>query len=110
MVGFIAGLIRLSVYSHQKGPPMSLLTRLATGTPILPGYDRIVPAPLTVCLTAIVGPVALRLLGIYPPLMAGIMAVIILTMLVCLPPTLRHWHLTGQYRMLVVKPRLSKER
>lgn len=110
IMGCLAASARLLVYCLVRVPPMNLFSRVVTGNLFLPGYDRILVAPLAVGLTAVIGPSVLRPTGIYPPLMAGILTTVVLTLVFCLPPTMRTWQLTGQYRMVPVKPRLSQGR
>jgi hypothetical protein len=95
-----AALFRVLVYCRFCFPPVTLLGRIVSGRLILPGYDRVFVGPLLMAFTAIAGSMALRLAGVYPPLMAGIMTTVLLAMLIGLPPTMRNWQLTGQHRMV----------
>jgi hypothetical protein len=107
-LGCLVAFARFISYCLMRAPPMSLLSRVVTGHLILPGYDRVLVAPVAIGVVSIVGSILLYDMHLDPPLSVGVMTTIVLILCFCLPPTLRHWQLTGQYRMVIFRPRSSR--
>jgi hypothetical protein len=100
-VACFAVIARLVAYVANNRPPISLRGRIATGRWILPGYDRVLIAPLCAAMTALVGvevaalsPPQYRIV-IYPLAMAA-------TLIVALNmgPSMKQWQLTGHHRIV----------
>jgi hypothetical protein len=98
IMGFPA--IRLALYRSGYAPPISLWGRLARGTWIIPGYDKILFAPLgglAVGLTAII---ALTFSGLTPDVVIPIGVSLTGLFVLNLGPTLKSWCLTGHHRIV----------
>lgn len=99
LVAFVAGMGRLICYGNGCAPPLSWTARILLRHPIIPGYDRMLVAPLLVSVGGVGAAMMLYAWNLYPPLFAGVMVSTLVALLLGLPPTLRNWQLTGQYRM-----------
>jgi hypothetical protein len=103
-VGFFAGgglgLLRLVCYVGGYHPPITLWGRLRTGRLIVPGYDYVYIAPLSVLAAGLLAPAACAALGANVPLSLAITAFATLWPALNLGPTLRRWRLTGHHRVM----------
>jgi hypothetical protein len=99
-VSLACPIVRLWIYCWSFWPPITLRGRLATGRWIIPGYDRVLVAPLCALTAAVAGPVALLGLGLPLGLAMPISAALVLMIALCMGPTLRSWSLTGCHRIM----------
>jgi hypothetical protein len=107
-LGSGVALVRLVVYRFRHAPPLSLWARIVLHRLVIPGYDRMLLAPLTLAATAIAGARLCLWAAVYPPLAAAVMTTLVLTLAVILPPTRRNWQLTGQHRLLPLPHRPNR--
>jgi hypothetical protein len=91
--------IRCLIYCAGYRPPISLLGRIFTLRPVIPGYDKALLAPFCAILVAILVPFGCQQFGV--PAEAAYPATAALSLLVILNmgPTLREWQLTGSHRI-----------
>jgi hypothetical protein len=110
MLGLTMALIRMSIYISRHHSPLSLLGRIATGRVLIPGYDRVYMAPAAVLLTSILVPLLLSRLAAPAPVIAG--ATVSATFFVAFGagPSLIDWHLTGDHRLIMSRPRRTSTR
>ena len=96
--GIGVALVRLIIYVQGFMPPISYWGRVRTLRWIIPGYDQIFLAPLSI---AAVGTLAKLALKHFDPLVVAPVSVF-LTLLIAfnMGPTLRTWHTTGNHRMV----------
>jgi hypothetical protein len=102
------GLIRWGRFCARYQPPISTWGRLWTWRWIIPGYDYVLLAPLSTTLTGILLLIILSRMGVNPAITLGIVAATVLACLFNLPPTLRHWQLTGHHRILAHPPAAAR--
>lgn len=96
-----AGIGRLGAYVAGHHPPISLLGRLFTGRFIIPGYDRVLLAPVASLLTGLLLPRVLDAAGLPWDMAYPIGAGAALALALNLPPTLATWRLTGSHRLAI---------
>jgi hypothetical protein len=110
MFGLTTALLRMSIYVSRHHSPIGLLGRIATGRVLIPGYDRVYIAPAAVLLTSILVPLLLSRLGAPAPVIAG--ATVSATLFVAFGagPSLIDWHLTGNHRLIMSRPRHTSTR
>jgi hypothetical protein len=100
LIGGSAALGRVLVYCNTCRSPISLFGRIATGRLIIPGYDRVMLAPLAILLTAL----AVAFIGdayeLLPSVIAGLAAGLVTLIGLGAGPSLRRWHLTGEHRIV----------
>jgi hypothetical protein len=91
---------RLAIYLHGYGPPISLWGRVARGTWIIPGYDKVFLGPLFGMLVGF-GSAFLLEIGGLPRDIAFPIAVSLAALFVFnFPPTRKSWFLTGHHRIV----------
>lgn len=109
-VGVVAAGLRLVVYACWCMPPLSFRGRRKRQQWIIPGYDRVLVAPVVTLALAYVLPRALEAAGA-PLAVVGFVTVWATTMAALgTGPTLSTWMLTGQYRMASHTPKASQRR
>jgi hypothetical protein len=99
MVGAVAAFIRLAVYLNGTAAPISLLGRLRTLRPVIPGYDVAWLAPalaLVACIGVLLGSEGLGWSG---PLRGAVSVGATLLIVFNLGPSLKTWRLTGYHRI-----------
>ncbi|HWE35267.1 MAG TPA: hypothetical protein VG406_01745 [Isosphaeraceae bacterium] len=98
---------RLAIYVTGYAPPISFWGRLARLRPIVPGYDRVLVAPLAALVLGVLGPIELYRMGVSSvvALSATLASALLVTLLS--GPGLREWHLTGHHRIV---PALNKNK
>jgi hypothetical protein len=101
---------RVARYVVGHVPPLSVIGRLKTARLINMGYDKVFLAPALAVLTAVVMPRTLELVGVPTPLIAAATAVVMLGCAFGIGPSLREWHLTGQFRMKLSPQRETRGR
>src|SRR5262249_20183930 len=99
---WIAALVpfgRFVMYLSQGLPPISFFGRIATRKFVVPGYDKILVAPLVGAIVGFVGPQLLLWLRM-PVLFAVPLACAIpVSLTLALPPRFETWRYTGHYRI-----------
>jgi hypothetical protein len=94
------GFIRFLVYlSGAYLPPISLRGRLATARIVIPGYDKILLAPLCGFALSIIPSLAFLHWGFSGPACLGITVGLVLAANFGLGPGLNVWRLTGAHRI-----------
>lgn len=106
----IAPVVRCFVYCNGYLPPISFLGRLATLRWIIPGYDRILVAPLLALLVGGALEVAGKLLGADPLYARPVNIAVILAICLGMGPTLKTWRLTGEHRIAITTLRTETVR
>jgi hypothetical protein len=109
VVGIMASIARLGCYAGERSSPLGLWARWRLGRWILPGYDRVLIAPLATVVVAGSLPLALFALGAATPVVVGVTVACTLLTALKAPPTLAEWSLTGDYRLEVRRPGLPRE-
>jgi hypothetical protein len=99
MFGTLLGFIRWATYASGFGAPITLRGRLATGRLVIPGYDKIVVAPLCILAAAIAWPEVAGRLGLGVPATIGTGCGLLLFLVATLPPALGNWKLTGDHHL-----------
>jgi hypothetical protein len=94
------GAFRLLLYCAGYASPISLWGRIVTFRWIVPGYDQVFVGPIGTFLTGSLG-IGAFLTWRWPG-DAALPACFALTLFVALscPPSLKHWRLTGQHRLV----------
>jgi hypothetical protein len=90
---------RLWIYLYGYVPPISVFGRIATGRLVIPGYDVVLVAPLTIGLVAGVLPRTLSAIGIAPLIAYPLAASVVTWLALALPPRREDWQLTGHHRI-----------
>ncbi len=98
MVAVFAALARLGIYCTRISTPFSVWGRIITGRLLLPGFDQVLVIPLITILLAVGGGVAIKRSGSWFPVTEACVISILAFVLLGGGPTLRRWHLTGQFR------------
>jgi hypothetical protein len=100
LVSAIAVAARVATYCATYWPPISICGRLWTGRWIIPGYDRVLVAPL--CAAAVFALTALTHSSASPSngslCSLGVTAVLLVVTL--MGPSYRNWALTGSHRIV----------
>lgn len=94
-------IIRISLYMEKTAPPLSLLGRIFTGRLIIPGYDRVLIAPIAAILTTIACAVATNQFHFPYIIAAPVTTMAVLLILTLSGPSLKRWRLTGSYRLKI---------
>ena len=99
LIPICVAFFRAGVYAAIYRPPISLLGRIFTGRLIIPGYDKILIAPIYILLAGTLLPFTLGVLGVSLTLTVEISFFMIFFLALSLPPSLREWRLTGAHRI-----------
>lgn len=108
--GGLAALVRLMMYLGHCQTPLGLWARLLTGRLVIPGYDRVLLAPLATVLVAIATAAATYRGGTAAELAVAVNVMAPLAAALFLPPSLADWRLTGGYKMYVKPPPRQRAR
>jgi hypothetical protein len=96
-----AVLVRIGAYTLRCKPPITYIARLFTGNFIIPGYDKVMLAPLCITLVGMLMPVVLKLLGLGLILSFEISFFSFLMLAFTMSPSLKQWHLTGSHSIFI---------
>ncbi len=96
----LAGVRFLVYISDGYLPPVSLGARIATGHLIIPGFDKILLAPLCIVATSLLSPIVLPALGLDIPGCFSVWIALVATALFGLGPSLNDWRLTGAHSIV----------
>lgn len=99
---------RVMQYCACYWPPISLWGRIWTGRWIIPGYDTVLVAPILAAVAAVGVPLGLWMLGVPIPILFPVSLAAVLSITLCLPPTLKDWQLTGAHRIVPVFQKNAK--
>jgi hypothetical protein len=92
---------RMGAYHcSTRVPPISLAGRYATRRWIIPGYDKVLVAPLLTILSALALPSLLTGLGTGPAVAGAVALTCAMLSLLTVGPSLSGWLLTGEHRIL----------
>ncbi len=91
---------RISIYVGEYRPPLTLVGRIATLRPILPGYDRVFLAPLATLLVGLLVPGELRFWAVPRDFIPPITLTLAMLVGLLTGPRLREWRLTGTHRIV----------
>jgi hypothetical protein len=94
---------RVLVYISGYRAPISLLGRIATRRFIIPGYDRVFAAPLTMAIVSLLLPPLLIVIGVSPLFAVSISLAVIVSLALALPPRIEDWIYTGHYRIPAIR-------
>ncbi len=100
----IVAVVRIGIYCWGQLPPISLVGRLITFRWIIPGYDKVFIAPLTVLLLGWYGPYVLFHWGVEPQYGIPLLAFMIFLVALTMPPSLDEWRFTGNHRIANMVP------
>ena len=94
-------MFRFFRYAIEHRPPISIFGRIATGRLIIPGYDRILAAPLCMLVVGAISPIALRDVGMSDVIAFPISISVSLVLLIAMNmgPSYERWRLTGHHRI-----------
>jgi hypothetical protein len=101
---FGAALIRFVAYASNCEPPINLWTRVFTRRFIIPGYDKVMIAPLCITLVGVLMPYLLRHIGLSMRFALEISFFSFMMIAFTLPPSLKEWHLNG-FHGIFLRPR-----
>lgn len=90
---------RIVTYLAGIRPPISLLGRLATGRPIIPGFDRVFVAPLATVACGVLIPAVLSNVGVNLGAALALAVGVMIWITTTRGPTLAEWRLTGNHRL-----------
>jgi hypothetical protein len=107
LAGCCAG--RLMAYMIEYWPPISLWGRIATGRWIIPGYDRILAAPLCTLAVGLASAAGLYAAGVPGEIAYPISTALVLLVALNMGPSFECWRLTGHYRMAAPRLRSNQE-
>jgi hypothetical protein len=94
---------RLIAYCRQHWSPISLWGRLWTLRWIIPGYDKVLLAPLMLIVVNVFTGITIARFGQASiPYALPISETMLLLVALCSRPTLRQWHLTGRHRLMPI--------
>jgi hypothetical protein len=99
LFGLLLGFIRWATYASGFGAPITLRGRLSTGRLVIPGYDKILVAPICILAAAIAWPEVAGRLGLGAPATIGTGYALLLFLVATLPPALGNWKLTGDHHL-----------
>jgi hypothetical protein len=92
---------RIGVYRiGERLPPISLVGRIMTGRPIVPGFDRVLVAPLLAIFFVVEAPRTFTSWGADPALATASAFALVLLATLTVGPSREAWTLTGHYRIL----------
>ncbi len=92
-------MFRFLRYVIEHRPPISIFGRIATGRLIIPGYDRILAAPLCMLVVGAISPIALRAVGMSDAIAFPISISLVLLIAMNMGPSYERWRLTGHHRI-----------
>jgi len=95
---------RLGAYCFKHGWPISFWGRLRTVRWIIPGFDRVLVAPLAALALGYFLPRWLVAWAVPLPVVAMLSTFAIAMITLGVGPSLSDWHLTGKHRLLVYRP------
>lgn len=99
LLALFVAMFRTIAYVTIQRPPISLMGRIFTGHLIIPQYDKIYIAPISILLVGIALPLVLHSYGLSKVWNVEICCFLIFFLAFSLPPTLKDWRLTGAYRI-----------
>jgi hypothetical protein len=99
-VSLAAALIRLGIYITGYASPISLWGRLATGRLIIPSHDNAWLSAALIPVIGIASQMALTSLGLRPMHSVPLSCAALIFAALTLPPSRRHYQLTGEHRMI----------
>jgi hypothetical protein len=92
---------RLAIYRvPERMPPISLWVRIRTGRLVIPGYDRVLIAPLLTVAVVLGGPVTLLDWGFSDVAATATGFGLALMTILAIGPSRKAWALTGDYRIV----------
>jgi len=97
-----AGFTRALLYCQALWPPISLWGRIRTGRWVLPGYDRVLLAPIAAVILGLTLGQLLRTLNAPDELVGPITVFVALWIVLAVGPTLGEWKLLGRHRAVVL--------
>jgi hypothetical protein len=104
MVGLVVALGRFAIYAVGIQPPAGFFGRIGSGRWVIPGYDRVLLAPLCITLltlfAGIGGYLAALNWGVSFAVLSGGTVGLVLLLGIGLGPTLRDWRLCGECTFL----------
>jgi hypothetical protein len=100
----IVALARTGIYCWGQLPPISMVGRLVTFRWIIPGYDKVLIAPLTVLLLGWYGQYLLAQAGLEPQYGVPLLVFMIFLTALTMPPSLDDWKFTGNHRIANMVP------
>ena len=110
VVASFAALARLGIYCTRITTPFTVWGRIITGRLLLPGFDQVLVIPLITILLAVGGGVAIKRSGSWFPVTEACVISILAFVLLGGGPTLRRWHLTGQFRFTPLRTTAANRR
>jgi hypothetical protein len=96
---------RTVVYLATCQPPISLWGRIMTGRLIIPGFDRVLAAPLLATTLGIGIPIAAIRYNLPPQNVVPACIASVLLVTLTMGPSLNAWRLTGAYRLVPKRDR-----
>lgn len=106
IVLFLAG-FRTFAYLRDTMPPISFFGRIRTGQLIIPGYDKVLVAPLLALVYGWFGPGLWIAIGLPPIAVPAVCISTLLLLIMLLGPSRESWRHTGQYRALAWSPPIN---
>ncbi|MBI5095872.1 MAG: hypothetical protein HZB26_25990 [Candidatus Hydrogenedentes bacterium] len=100
VISLVLSLGRLLKYMSGCSSPINLFGRVATLRWIVPGFDRIVIAPLLALGSAVLATTVMAACGVSPAFLYTVPPGIALLLLLNLGPSLHVWRLTGAHRLV----------
>lgn len=101
LVASVLALIRFATYCGEYNWPISLWGRIRTGKLIIPGYDYVMVTPLCAAVMGWTMPTLAIGAGATPAVAMGLTLSLVMAVLLLGPPSLRHWQLTGNHRIVL---------
>jgi hypothetical protein len=99
LITVLAVLARVLNYVVGYLPPVSFLGRILTWRWIIPGYDKVLVAPLAALIAAGVLPMAVNAIGLPSIVAYPLAAGVVVWLTLALPPSRSDWQLTGRHRI-----------
>jgi hypothetical protein len=97
LAALIFGLFRLFSYISGRRSSCPIQYRIVHFKWIVPGYDKVFVAPIAIFMIPFLMMPAMRFLGLRADFGVLIGSFLIVLSALCMPPTLRDWHLTGMH-------------
>ncbi len=98
VIGVVAALVRCLVYICGRLPPISLWGRVRTLRLIIPGYDQIFLAPLSIVAVVSLANLSRKHFDLLVVAPVGVFLILLIAF--NMGPTFRNWHTTGKHRMV----------